>query len=67
MKLTRIQKDAIRAYYRHYYKLRFRKDGTVEAQKFAGEAYGILYSPADTKRHLETMDLWKKEVDNSQD
>lgn len=50
--MTRREKAAIRRYWSHL-RLRFRRDGTVEAQKRPGGAWGILYYPADTARHLE--------------
>jgi hypothetical protein len=56
MKLTKKQKDAIRAQYPHW-KLRFFADGTVQAQKDVGGCYGILYHPRSTRQHLESIGL----------
>lgn len=56
MKLTKNQKDAIRAHWR-WYDLRFLKDGTVKARKSIGGAGGVLYTPPETRKHLEALGL----------
>jgi hypothetical protein len=55
MKITTKQKTAIRAHYAHL-RLRFKTDGTVEAQKGEGRAWGILYTPERTAAHLKALD-----------
>lgn len=52
------QKQHIRGQY-PYWKLRFRKDGTIEAQRHPGGAWGRLYTPEDAKRHLKAKGLWR--------
>jgi hypothetical protein len=59
MKLACKQKDAIRSHYPTM-KLRFKADGTVEAQKRPGGARGVLYTPAQTMSHLAALELSAK-------
>ena len=50
--MTRKDKQLIRAHY-PWMRLRFRADGTVEAQKARGGPWGTLYTARDAARHLE--------------
>ena len=60
MKITNKEKSEIRAYYRGQYKLRFKDDGAIEAQKTPGGAWGILYTPEYTEQHLDHLRRTKK-------
>jgi hypothetical protein len=53
---TNRQKREIRGHYAHL-KLRFLRDGTVDAQKVKGGAWGVLYHPNDAQRHLQAKGL----------
>lgn len=55
---TKKQRESIRGHWFHW-RLRFRRDGTVEAQKAAGCGWGVLYTPAQAKSHLAAQGLWK--------
>ena len=50
--ITNKEKSEIRRYYAGQYKLRFKPDGTIEAQKERGGSWGILYTPWYTEQHL---------------
>ena len=52
---TAKEKAIIRKHWNFYYKLRFMKDGSVEAQKSKGNAYGLLYTPEQAKQHLQAI------------
>lgn len=54
MKLTRRHKALIRAHWSHY-KLRFRADGSVEAQDSRGAPWARLYTARDAERHIEAI------------
>lgn len=54
MKLTRRHKALIRAHWSHY-KLRFRTDGSVEAQRSRGAPWARLYTARDAERHIEAI------------
>lgn len=54
MKISAKHKAAIRAYYPNL-KLKFQDDGTVLAQKTAGGAWGVLYTPRQTEGHIATL------------
>lgn len=54
--MTRREKNIIRAHYADcYHALRFRADGSVEAQQAPGAPWGLLYSADDAQRHLDTV------------
>ncbi|HEX5426552.1 MAG TPA: hypothetical protein VFW94_23595 [Candidatus Acidoferrales bacterium] len=52
--MTRAEQKIIRDHY-SYQRLRFRKDGTVEGQKRAGGAWGLLYSAEEAARHVAVV------------
>lgn len=54
MKITPAEKAAIRQYW-SYYRLRFRADGTVEAQQHLGGPWGVLYTPEATQAHVKDL------------
>jgi hypothetical protein len=56
MKYTAKQKTAIRRHYPHY-RLKFRADGSVEAQQRPGSPYGLLYTPQQATAHLRAAGL----------
>lgn len=56
MTYTRRQQGAIRRHWSNY-ELRFQADGTVEARRGSGKAWGLLYTAADASRHLEAIGL----------
>lgn len=53
--MTRREQRIIRAHYAHYHALRFRANGSVEAQQAPGAPWGFLYSADDAQRHLDTV------------
>jgi hypothetical protein len=59
MKLTRKQKDAIRAHW-PWYNLRFKADGTVEAKRKTGSSWGLLHTPSMTEGHLRHIGAIKQ-------
>lgn len=52
--MTRTEQRMIRGYYPHW-ELRFRADGSVEARKRPGGAWGLLYTADDAERHLKAV------------
>lgn len=54
LRLTDKQKAAIRAHYSHLL-LQFRSNGSVVAKPRdrSNSAWGVLYTPGQTKQHLE--------------
>lgn len=56
LRLTDKQKSAIRGHYSHLL-LQFRSNGSVAAKPRdrSDSAWGLLYTPGQTKRHLEAI------------
>ena len=57
MKLTLKQKQHIKVHWHYYPHMRFLRDGTVMCKRSFSESWGILYTPRDTKRHLQAVGL----------
>jgi hypothetical protein len=65
MKITAAEKAEVRRHW-GYLKLRFKKDGSVEGQQHPGGSWGLLYSPEDLKRHVESIRKAKERLAKQQ-
>ena len=55
--MTQREKGIIRAYYATtYHRLRFRADGSVEAQQAPGSPWGRLYTADEAERHITAVE-----------
>ena len=53
--MTKKEKAIIRSHYSYFHAIRFRADGSVEAQQRPGAPFGLLYSVVDARRHIEAL------------
>lgn len=57
---TRKEKATLRSYWPHL-RMRFRKDGTVEAKRY-GQSWGVLLSERQARETLELLAREKREA-----